>query len=97
MTEQWWLIFGLMVGTFSIRLGGYFLGAQLPSTGAWARAFSALPGCLIAALLAVILVQGNLAEWIAAAIAFAAAALTRNLPFTMLAGILAVWVLRANI
>lgn len=95
MTDQWWLILGLTLGTFSIRLGGYVLGARLPSTGVWRRAFSALPGCLIAALLAVILVQGNISEWIAAAIALAVAILTRNLPLTMIAGIAVVWAVRA--
>ena len=95
MTNQWWLILGLTLGTFLIRLGGYVLGARLPSTGVWTRAFSALPGCLIAALLAVILVQGNISEWIAAVIALALAMLTRNLPLTMIAGIAAVWALRA--
>ena len=94
MTDQWWLILGLAVGTFSIRLGGYVLGAQLPSTGVWARAFAALPGCLIASLLAVILVQTSSPEWVAAGFAFMTAMLTRNLPLMMVAGIVAVWGLR---
>jgi len=97
MTEQWWLILGLSIGTYSIRIGGYFLGAQLPSSGAWSRALTALPGSLIAALLAVILVHGNTADWMAASIAFSIAVLTRNVPLTMVAGIVAVWFLRTNL
>lgn len=97
MTEQWWLILGLATGTFLIRLGGYFLGAQLPSSGAWSRALTALPGSLIAALLAVILIQGATADWLAACIAFIAAMLTRSLPLTMIAGIVAVWFLRTSL
>ena len=96
MTEQWLLIIGLAIGTYSIRIGGYLLGARLPSTGSWAQAFAALPGCLISALLAVIIVQGSMTEWIAASIALVTATLTRSLPFTMVSGIVAVWVLRAN-
>ena len=94
MSEPWLLIIGLAVGTYSIRLGGFLLGARLPVTGAWKRAFEALPGCLIAALIAVILVQGEVAEWIAACIALATALLTRSLPLTMVVGIAAVWTLR---
>ena len=94
MTEQWWIILGLSIGTYSIRLGGYFLGAQLPSSGPWSRALTALPGSLIAALLVVILVQGEMADWLAASIAFAIAMLTGSLPITMIAGIAAVWFLR---
>ncbi|OUR77570.1 branched-chain amino acid transporter [Alphaproteobacteria bacterium 46_93_T64] len=97
MTEQWWLILGLAIGTYSIRLGGYFLGAQLPSSGAWSRALTALPGSLIAALLAVILIQGGTADWLAASIALAVAMLTRSLPLTMIAGIVAVWFLRISL
>lgn len=94
MDEHWLVIAGLAAGTFAIRLGGYLVGSALPSTGPWAKALSALPGCLIAALLAVILVQAGLAEWVAAAVALAAALWTRSLPVTMLAGILCVWLLR---
>ncbi|MEM7067639.1 MAG: AzlD domain-containing protein [Pseudomonadota bacterium] len=94
MTEQWIVILGLAAGTFAIRLSGYFLGSRLPSTGIWARSFEALPGCLIAALITVILVQGSSNEWIAAGIALVAALVTRNLPLTMLVGIAAIWLLR---
>lgn len=94
VSDQWTLIAGLAAGTFSIRLGGYLLGARLPSTGAWARAFAALPGCLISALLAVILVQGHPAEWLAACVALVVALLTRSLPLTMVTGIAAVWLTR---
>jgi uncharacterized membrane protein len=94
MTDQWLLIAGLAIGTFSIRFGGYLLGSKLPTTGAWATAFTVLPGCLLSALLAVIIVQGSSVEWIAAGIAFGVAILSRNLVLTMAIGILSVWLLR---
>jgi len=95
MTDQWILIVGLTIGTYLIRIGGYLLGAKLPATGSWARAFAVLPGCLISALLAVIVVQGSVTEWVAASIALVIAILTRSLALTMCAGIIAVWILRA--
>lgn len=97
MTETWTLILGLAAGTFSIRLGGYLLGSSLPATGLWARVFTALPGCLIAALLAVILVQGSGADWGAAAVSLVIAMFTRNLPLTMIGGIVTVWLLRGGL
>ncbi len=97
MTDQWIVILGLAIGTFAIRLGGYVVGARLPTSGAWARAFNAMPGCLIAALMTVTLAQGGPTEWGAAVVALIIALLTGNLPLTMLAGIIAICSLRAFI
>ncbi|GHE02970.1 hypothetical protein U879_18825 [Defluviimonas sp. 20V17] len=94
MTSAWITIAGLAAGTFTIRLSGYLLGARLPASGPWARALKALPGSLIVALLTVLLIQGGPAEWVASAIALAVALATRNLPLTMLAGLVAVAVVR---
>lgn len=94
MSEPLIVIAGLALGTITIRLGGYLLGARLPSEGGWARGVRALPGCLIAALLATILGQAGPAEWSAAALCLALALATRSLPLTMLAGIGAVSLLR---
>jgi uncharacterized membrane protein len=94
MGEHLPVIVGLAFGTFAIRFGGYLLGSTLPSSGPWARTLQALPGCLIAALLAVILVQAGPAEWGAAALALTVALGSRNLPLTMLAGVGGVWLLR---
>ena len=94
MAEQWVLIIGLAVATFTIRLGGYLLGAKLPSSGAAANAFSALPGCLISALLTVIVLQGGSPEWVAAAVALVTAIFSRSLVLTMLVGIVVVWLMR---
>ncbi len=94
MDEQAVTIVGLALGTFAIRLGGYLLGARMPATGPWERVLRALPGCLIAALLATILVQAGPAEWGAAAVSLAVALLSRSLPLTMVAGVAAVYLLR---
>ncbi|MFE3836967.1 AzlD family protein [Pseudogemmobacter sonorensis] len=94
MAEHLVVIAGLALGTFAIRFGGYLLGARIPSGGPWGRGLQALPGCLIAALLAVILIQSGPAERVAAAVALAVALVSRSLPLTMIAGVGSVWLLR---
>ena len=95
MAESWTLVTGLAVGTFAIRLGGFLLGARLPAHGGWARAFAALPGATIAALVTVLLLQGGGVEWLAAAASLTVAMATRSLPIAMLTGVATVAVLRA--
>lgn len=92
--EAWGVIVGLAIATFGIRLSGVLLGERLPTTGPWARGLQALPGCLIASLVAVLLQNGGLVEWLAGAVALGVALFTRNLPLTMAAGIGAVYILR---
>jgi len=94
MTETWLVIGGLAIATFAIRLSGILLGQRLPRGGAWARALNALPGCLLVSLVAVALLSGGPKEWAAAALAIAAAIVTRSLPLTMAVGIAAIWALR---
>lgn len=95
MSEPLGVTLLLAAATFSTRFLGVVLGAHVPATGPWARALTALPGCLIVSLVAVLLVGGGPDEWIGAAVALGVALLTRNLPLTMIAGIAAVWALRA--
>ncbi len=94
MSDTWIVITVLALATFSIRLGGVLLGQKLPVSGPWARGLNALPGCLIIALVSVLVFSGGQDEWIASVVALAAALLTRNLPLTMAAGILCVFLLR---
>lgn len=96
MNDTWWVIAGLAVATFNIRLSGVLLGEKLPTTGPWARGLRALPGCLIVSLVAVLLLAAGPAEWIAGVVALTVAILTRNLPLTMLAGIGAIYLLRQS-
>lgn len=94
MSETWLVIVGLAALTFLIRFCGWALGQRLPQTGFWARFLSALPGCLIVALVALFIVKGKSAELIASSIAIAVALMTRSLPATMAIGIVAIWALR---
>ena len=94
MSDVALLIAGLAIATFALRLGGYYLGASLPREGAWARAFAALPGTVIASLVAMLALRGGPQEWFAAMVAFALALLTRSLPIVMVGGVLAIVALR---
>ncbi len=84
----------LAVATFSVRYLGVVVGQHLPASGPWTRALNALPGCLIVSLVAVILTSGGIDEWIGAAAALIIAIVTRNLPITMIVGIIVVWAMR---
>ncbi len=94
MSEPWIVIVVLAAATFSIRLGGVLLGQKLPVDGPWARGLNALPGCLIIALVSVLVLSGGPDEWIAGFVALVVTLITRSLPLTMLAGILCVFLLR---
>ncbi len=95
MTEVWQVLAAVAALTLSIRLGGILMGQRLPRRGPWARGLRALPGCLIVALVCVLLSGGGPPEWLAGAIAAVAAFLSRNLLVTMLVGVAAVSFLRA--
>ncbi|QCO56680.1 AzlD domain-containing protein (plasmid) [Pseudorhodobacter turbinis] len=88
------VIAGLAAANLAIRLGGYYLGAALPQSGAWARGLQALPGTLITALVTLQLLNGGPAEWVAGGVALLVAIATRSLPVTMIVGIVAIYVLR---
>ena len=94
MTDSWQVIIVLAIATFSIRLAGVLLGQRLPTTGPWAKALNALPGCLIVSLVSVLLLSGGLDEWIAGAVALTIAGVTKNLPMTMIGGITVIYLLR---
>jgi uncharacterized membrane protein len=94
MDERWTLITVLALGTFAIRFSGARLGQAIPAHGPVARALSALPGCLIVALVATSMLSGGWREWTAGAAALAVAAVTRNVPATMACGIASIWTLR---
>ncbi|WP_424833017.1 AzlD family protein [Ruegeria sp.] len=85
-TEIWLTVLGLGVVSYAIRLGGFLLALRLPQEGSWARGMEALPGCLIVALVAQLMLKGGPIEWVAGAIVFLVAVKTRSLPISMLVG-----------
>jgi len=94
MTDPVLVTLALAIATISIRLFGIAIGQRLPQSGVWARGLKSLPGCLIVALISVMLLSKGALEWIAAALALLVAIITRSLPLTMIAGIVAVWAMR---
>lgn len=92
--DIWLMIIGLATATFTIRLSGYLVALHLPKEGAWAKGMEALPGCLIVALVALMILKGGPVEWLGGALVLAVAAKTRNLPISMVTGIAVVAGLR---
>ena len=97
MSEPLLLTGLLAIATFSVRYLGVILGQRLPTRGPWNEALNALPGCLIVSLVTVILSSGGINEWVGAAVALVVAVLSRNLPMTMIAGIIVVWLMRGHL
>ncbi|WP_216825807.1 AzlD family protein [Ruegeria sp. EL01] len=94
-TEIWLTILGLAIASYSIRLGGYLLAVRLPQKGGWTRGMEALPGCLIVALVALMMLNGGAIEWVAGG-TVSCRRKTRNLPISMLAGMIIVAALRVQ-
>ena len=65
MTNEIWItVFGLGLISFLIRISGFILASHLPKHGTWARGLEALPGCLIASLVTLMMIYGSTLEWI---------------------------------
>ena len=92
--EIWMTIIGLGGASFVIRLSGYLLASQIPQNGMWARALQALPGCLIASLVSLMMLNGTMLEWISAVMVLAIAAITRKPTLGMFAGMVIIAAMR---
>ena len=92
--EIWMTIIGLCGASFAIRLSGYLLASHIPQDVMWARALQALPGCLIASLVSLMMLNGTTLEWISAVMVVALAAITRKPTLAMFAGMVIIAALR---
>ena len=92
--EIWMTIIGLGGASFDIRLSVYLLASQIPQDGMWARALQALPGCLIASLVSLMMLNGTMLEWISAVMVLAIAAITRKPTLAMFAGMVIIAAMR---
>ena len=92
--EIWMTIIGLGGASFAIRLSGYLLAFQIPQDGMWARALQALPGCLIASLVSLMMLNGTMLEWISAVMVLAIAAIPRQPTLAMFAGMVIIAAMR---
>lgn len=89
MTGAHWVVIGILaLAAFSIRVVGLIAGGRVrASRHAWV--LDELPGLIVICLVAASLAGQPLQTWIAAAVAFAAAALTNHVIATMLVGVMA--------
>ena len=92
--EIWMTIIGLGGASFAIRLSGYLLASQIPPDGMWARSLQALPGCLIASLVSLMMLNGTMLELISAVMVLAIAAITRKPTLAMFAGMVIIAAMR---
>lgn len=92
--EIWMTIIGLGGASYAIRLSGYLLASQIPQDGMWARALQALPGCLIASLVSLMMLNGTMLELISAVMVLAIAAITRKPTLAMFAGMVIIAAMR---
>ena len=95
--EIWMTIIGLGGASFAIRLSGYLLASQIPQDGMWARSLQALPGCLIASLVSLMMLNGTMLELISAVMVLAIAAITRKPTLAMFAGMVIIAAMRCAI
>ena len=82
-------ILGMAAVTYAIRAGGLLLANRLPSTG-----LRHLPGAVLAALIAPVILRGGPAEAIAAVATALIYVASRNLFAAMAGGVLAVYLAR---
>ncbi|MEM7426584.1 MAG: AzlD domain-containing protein [Pseudomonadota bacterium] len=94
MSEIYVVTLVLAAGTIAARATGALAGQLIPTEGRLAAALNALPGCLIVALVCVLVLGGGPNEWVAAALTLGVAIASRNLPLTMIFGVVAISVLR---
>ena len=94
MSEIYIVTLLLAAGTISARVFGAVAGQAIPTEGRLAAALNALPGCLIVALVCVLVISGGPNEWLAAAFTLGIAVVSKNLPLTMIFGVVAISVLR---
>lgn len=87
-------ILGMAAVTYAIRAGGLLLANRLPSTGFVAAWLRHLPGAVLAALIAPVILRGGPAEAIAAVATALIYVASRNLFAAMVGGVLAVYLAR---
>ena len=87
-------ILGMAAVTYAIRAGGLLLANRLPSTGFVAAWLRHLPGAVLAALIAPVILRGGPSEAIAAVATALIYVASRNLFAAMAGGVLAVYLAR---
>ena len=87
-------ILAMAAVTFAIRASGLLLANRLPRTGFVAAWLKHIPGAVLAALIAPVILRGGPAEAIAAVATALIYVASRNLFAAMVGGVLAVYLAR---
>lgn len=80
--------------TLACRCGGYFLFSRFTPPALVRRALAYLPGCIFAAYVVPALIAGPAGNWAGAGATLAVMALSRNLGFSIAAGVGTAWAVR---
>lgn len=78
--------------TLMCRCGGYLIFSRVTPSPAIRRALGHLPGCIFAAYVIPALLSGPGQDWVGAAATLAVMAKSRNLGFSIAAGVVAIFV-----
>lgn len=94
ITGSIWTIFLISMVTYGFRFGGLLLAGWLPQTGPFRRFLDALPGTILLSLVVPQAVHAGVPGFVGLGACLGVFLGTRNLLFTMFAGVGAVWVVR---
>ena len=87
-------ILAMAVATYITRAGGLWLMSHVTLSPFITACLSHLPGALLTAIVAPVLLKGGYPEWTAAAVTVVTMVYTGNLLTTLAAGVGTVWLLR---
>ncbi len=87
-------ILGMAAATYLTRAAGLFIATRIRLTPRTEAFLQGIPGAVLISILLPGLTRGGPAEWVAAAVSLGLALKTRNLLAAMVAGVVAVCVLR---
>lgn len=87
-------ILGMGLVTYATRAGGLFLIERVKMSPFVRRWLGYIPGCVLLSIVAPSIFSGGVAELVAALITLVVALVTRNLPLSMVLGVVTVVVLR---
>jgi uncharacterized membrane protein len=85
-------IAAMAIVTVICRCGGYIIFSRITPSPAVKRALAHLPGCIFAAYVVPALVAGPPQNWAGAAATMAVMAKSRNLGFSIIAGVVAIFI-----
>ena len=87
-------ILGMGLVTYATRAGGLFLIERVRMSPFLQRWLGYIPGCVLLSIIAPSVFTGGAAELVASLVTLAVALVSRNLPLSMVVGVVSVVILR---